>query len=633
MFKSILGLLFFLVFTSFSVVTEELDRPSQQPVQVLLLNSFNQDMPWQQSVESGLRQILDSQAIPFNLFIENLDVGRFDEAEQLALFKYYLLNKYADKKVDVVVTQDAAAAILLRQLPQFHRSVPRVYVEPGAGFKLLAGERGLVLNTTVNYQKASNSAIKLMQPDKVLVIADTNNSISLEAHNALVKVLQLQNSKIQIETLSNLPVQQLVERLETAQRNSIALYTPIFRQVDGIPQTPYQTAIRLAEKSNVPIFTYWYPLMGSGVVGGYLLSGELVGQQTALAIIRHVQGQPFVNVEQSSLSAFHYDWRQLTKFGIDFGRLPENSILEYYKPSFYEQYKSIIFVVFAAFVVLISLLVFVVSLNTRRLNLLNELESERQLLESRVLIRTQDLEKAKNEAENSAKAKSEFLANMSHEIRTPMGGVIGLTNLLKQTPLSDKQRQYLDKIGYSADQLLVVINDILDFSKIESGNIELEAHPFSINTVTDYLTATFDTVAQEKGIDFVVSLDSKLHPDLVGDIVRINQVLINLCSNALKFTHQGQVRVRIYPLEGNVDAPTENYPIVFSVSDTGIGIENDKLNSLFDAFTQADTSTTRKFGGTGLGLSISKRLCQLMQGDIQVDSELGGAQLSPLSCI
>lgn len=295
--------------------------------------------------------------------------------------------------------------------------------------------------------------------------------------------------------------------------------------------------------------------------------------------------------------------------------------MEYYQPSFYEQHKTMIYSVTAVFILLTCLLIFVIFLNKRRRYLLNELEVERQLLESKVLIRTQDLENAKIEAEQSAKAKSEFLANMSHEIRTPMGGVIGLTNLLKQTSLSNTQRQYLDKLGYSADQLLVVINDILDFSKIESGKIELEAYPFSINTVVDYLKATFETIAKEKGVDFVISIDQSLHPDLIGDIVRINQVLINLCSNALKFTHQGQVCVNIFPAEGN--ARTDVYPVAFAVSDTGIGIAEAKLQSLFDAFTQADTSTTRKFGGTGLGLSISKHLCQLMQGDIKVDSELG----------
>lgn len=301
MLKSIPGLFFCFVLTAFNLMAEPSNNQPQQSVQVLWVNSFNQDMPWQQSVESGLRQTLDNQAQLLNLFVENLDIGRFKEAEQVTLFKTYLQNKYANKKIDVIVTQDASAASVLRELAQFHPSVPRIYVEPSADFHLLKGEKGLILNIAVNYQKASHSIIKLMQPDKVLVVADTNNSVSLEAYNALVNVLEQENSQIQIETLNDLPIQQLKQKLAKAQQNTIAFYTPIFRQLDGVPQTPFQTAAKLTEHSNVPVFTYWHSLMGSGVVGGYLLSGELVGKQMALAIIRHAKGQPFVEVEQSSL--------------------------------------------------------------------------------------------------------------------------------------------------------------------------------------------------------------------------------------------------------------------------------------------------------------------------------------------
>ncbi|GAA78986.1 two-component sensor histidine kinase [Pseudoalteromonas sp. BSi20495] len=185
-------------------------------------------------------------------------------------------------------------------------------------------------------------------------------------------------------------------------------------------------------------------------------------------------------------------------------------------------------------------------MNSKRVQLLKELDSEKLKLEFRVEQRTKELLTAKDEAEHLALVKSEFLANMSHEIRTPMNGVIGLTNILLESELPLKQRQYLDKIKYSSDQLLIVINDILDFSKIESGNTNLEEFPFSVNAVVDYIKTTFENQAQDKGIKFIVNVASNVPSDLVGDVVRINQVLLNLCSNAIKFTSHGKVSVCIH---------------------------------------------------------------------------------------
>ncbi|MFO7818993.1 MAG: response regulator, partial [Halanaerobacter sp.] len=538
----------------------------------------------------------------YKLYVEYMDTKRFGYQEVEEELKQIYSKKYQNSPPDLIITSDDNALdFILAHRGDIFTDTPVVF----CGVNNLDKDKLPKEEITGITEKPNiKETIQLMSNihddlNKIVIINDDTptgraNKIKLD------KILPGFEDEINFEywqDYSMLEVQQKVKEL----KKETAILLLSFNR-DRLNQTfSYRETInRLAPYADSPIYSVWDFYLGEGIVGGKLISGRNQGKVAAKLGIDILKGD-FKDISSSTEynpNKYMFDYQQLEEFNIKQNDLPQDSTIVNKPNSFYYRYKTEIWMFGGIAAIILSLILAIFLFTTIK--------------------SIKEKEEAKKEAEKANQAKSEFLANMSHEIRTPINAIKGIIYLVLDTPLSPKQRNYLEKIKSSTDSLLGIINDILDFSKIEAGKLELEEKEFLLDEVLNNLSNQVAMKAYNKGLDFFYDTDH-VPQELIGDPLRLGQILLNLVTNAIKFTEEGEVRLIVRALE----TKEEKIKLKFIVKDTGIGMTEAEQEKLFNKFTQADSSTTRNYGGTGLGLSISQGLVEKMSGKMKVDSEVG----------
>ena len=598
LYKILFLFLFILILLSSSILASKHD---EQKKKILLLHSYHQNLEWTQNIEEGFKNTLENKLSNYELYVEYMDTKRFDYEKIARELEGVYNQKYKEVPLDLIVTSDDNALnFMLNYGQDFFPSAPVVFCGVNNLARKELTQRDMI--TGFIEEASIRETIQLMleihnNPNRIVVIND--DTPTGEANRERLESIRPDFvNKTNFAFWQDYSMQELQTKLADLEEDTAVLLLSFNRDRLGQRFTYQETIKQLNPYADVPIYSVWDFYLGEGIVGGKLISGFSQGKMAATRGIKILRGQTNEINSDSETNKYMFDYQRLQEFDIAESDLPPGSMIVNRPDSFYYKHKTEIWMIGGIIAIAISLVLAVFLFMTIR--------------------SIKEKEKAKRKAEKANQAKSEFLANMSHEIRTPINAIKGIIYLVLDTPLSAKQRNYLEKIQTSTNSLLGIINDILDFSKIEAGKLELEEKEFLLDEVLNNLANQVAIKAYDKGLDFFYDTDHVPHK-LIGDPLRLGQILLNLVNNAIKFTEEGEVRLIIR----KVAEKGEKIRLKFTVKDTGIGMTAEEQEKLFEKFTQADSSTTRNHGGTGLGLSISRELVQKMSGKMEVDSEIG----------
>ena len=581
---------------------------------VLVLNSYHKGMQWEDDIDTGLKRALDVWLKDVELFYDFMDVKRNPDPAFVERTYQTLVAKYTRRRFDAVLAvDDPAFQFVTRYRDTLFTDVPVVFC--GVNYfdhrLLAAAEPRWFTGVVESYDlRGTIEAARKIQPEatRVVVINDTTPTGRANRQN-IDRLVHDYAGELQFELWEEVGMSEIRSRVRELDGKTILLLLAFYRDGSNNVYSYGETISLISSVSPIPIYSVWDFYMGNGVLGGMLVSGENQGQAAGEMVGRILTGTRVSEIPLATRSPniYMFDHQVMDRYGIATQSLPPSSMIinqPFTLRSFYQNNRGVANI-FLLMVVCMAVLILHVYLQRKTLRIRNLLQRE--------------LQEARNCAELANIAKGRFLANMSHEIRTPMNGLIGMTELAMEKAVDPVQRGYLETVQRSGQSLLRVINDILDYSKIEAGKLELSVAPLDLRRLLKDVVLLFETSAAQKSVELILEIDPELPPCIVGDNIRLRQVLCNLVGNAVKFTEQGEVALTAGCRHKEGAAPL----LLLTVRDTGTGIPVELQDRLFEDFSQLGTVSVKRGVGTGLGLSISRRLVELMGGTIAVTSSPG----------
>ena len=597
-------------------------RAAESPdYRVVFINSYHRGYEWSDGIEEGLRQRLNASGKRVEISYEYLDSRRFTYGTQMEPLAQSMAAKYAAYHPDLVVLSDNPAFdFVVKYRKRLFPDIPIVF----CGFNSfrpdnLAGiDNATGINEEVTFEGTADLALKVHPETRTLVFIMSSSDATGKRNSKTLteSVFPKYRERFNILTIQDASWTALRETLAQLPRDALVFISGMIRQPGEATLSVAGYAQMIAAASPVPTYGFWDFYLGSGVMGGHVLTGRDHGIAAADVALRILGGAKAgsIPVMMTSPATDRFDYKAMERFGIAADDLPAGSEVINRPHSLWRDYRSQIVVGIFLVLVETALIILLFRLLRDRRKALSSLIGQHGELEAQA----RALSLAKEEAESANMAKNAFLANVSHEMRTPLHQIIGLSDLVRREPLSEKQAERMEKLGQVCVRMATLVDQLLKITRLEANASPLTEERFLLSQLLNDVVSVIEAWAAEKSLALLVESP----PDsvaLLGDAAFLKEALLAYASNAIRFTNSGRITLRARIAE----EAGPDVVLRFEVEDTGIGIAEEDLSRLFSVFQQLDNSSTRKFGGLGIGLAMTRKIARLMGGDAGCHSTPG----------